>query len=155
MARVGPWICWQIAQQFDGRHDDPVRSDRHAGQAGVLTDEQRGGDADEIAGQDRLRQEIGDDPEAERRSGKAEDADDQGQHRRDLRPLLDRRQAQLGQRRLDQNAGRGVRANQDARRPEHGVGGHRQDRGIETGLWGQADDGGIGQADRHGHGGHG
>ena len=124
---------------------------RIAEQLGQLADEDDQRDAVQIAGQDRLRQEGGDEAEPGRAGDQVEHAGHQREDRQQGQiPLRvacrERRQA-----RSDQQAGGGVRTDdQLPRGAEQRIGEQREDRRVDADDGGHAGEIGVGEADRQG-----
>ena len=114
--------------------DRPVRGEGHAGDRGQLGADHDQRDAGHVAHEDRLREEVGEEPEPQHERGDADGADEQGQPRRERDVAL---RVAGGDRRHgggDHDGRRGFGPDRQlAGRPEQRVGDHRDDRDPQPG----------------------
>ncbi len=116
--------------------DQAVGVDREPEQLGQLADHDGERQAVHVADLGRLGQQVGDEAEVRQPGHGHDQADEQGQHRRQCDGLgrVAARERQGGDGRRDHRPERRVRAeHEDARRPEDRVAEQAEDRGVETG----------------------
>ncbi len=124
---------------------------RIAKQLGQLADEDDERDAVQIAGQDRLGQEGGDEAEPGRAGDQVEHAGHQREDRQQGQIPFRVARCERRQAGRDQQAGGGVRTDdQLPRRAEQGIGQQRKDRRVDADDRGHARELGVGEADRQG-----
>ena len=125
----------EAGDEVDRAAREALGVDREAEELGQLLDDDRRGDAHEVAESDRQRQQLGDEAEARQPAGEHDRADEDGEHSGEGDPLG--RVAGRGQRDDrggDERRDRGVRAqDEDRRRAQQEVDDERHQGRVQPG----------------------